>query len=291
MGIFSNIFGKDKSKEKIQPYHNSSDITIGVGQDSDDTTEYKKESVESEEDICIAIRDNICKVRKPKYQFEIRHRSSDYTTLAYRNSDIVRVKWTPMSKWLALQIGSSELYDKYANDPIFAGQADKEKIQWKVNCTSTDDLERLMPIILDVFDDVDHFEVHFDLTDTEQLFVNAAARAMAEVTEDPDNIYLQKTTEHICVMYKGSTGCMVTFKIYKRKSHRLYVDSKYYKFLKTTGLYVGNKNNFHDYIEFTDPEVFKRIKPIIKEKYDNFKEHEKMYTDAVELSYLQNIKL
>ncbi|MDD6727383.1 MAG: hypothetical protein PUE16_08640 [Lactimicrobium massiliense] len=53
MGIFSSIFGKDKSKEKIQPYHNSSVITIGTGQDSDDTTEYKKESIESEEDICI----------------------------------------------------------------------------------------------------------------------------------------------------------------------------------------------------------------------------------------------
>lgn len=247
----------------IKPYRNSSSIVFGV---SDELSDYKKNASDVEEKICGWIRSTILKNRQPKYEFEIAHKSTDYTTLVYRKSDIVRVKWTPAAKWMAIQINSSDLVKKYKDDPRFDSQKNKNVIQWKTMCSKEQDIANRMDIIFDSYDDVDnwHYEAPI-LSEEEKEYVVAVGKVIANVSGDWDHIYYQKTTTDLRVSYKGSVACVISFKLYKKKSHRCYLKAEDAIKLK---LYTGKEDEYPGYIEFNDPDFFQSLVPYIQKSYD-----------------------
>lgn len=267
MGILGKLFGKksDKDDEVIKPYRNSNRVIIGF----EDTvpTEYKKTEEESEEEICRYIQDTITQNREINYKFAIAHKSKDYTTLVYRKNDLVRVKWTPVSKWLAIQMNSKALCDKYRDDPIFDVQENKNQVQWKTICIDKNDIETRMSIILESFDAIDGYHFVPDpLSDTEKEYLVAAGKIIAEVSDDPDSVYYEKTTEKFLVSYKGTWLCRIEFRLYKRKNHRCFLDVHDAKDLK---LYKRKIADYPGYVEFEDPIFFKSLIPYIKQKYED----------------------
>lgn len=72
--------------------------------------------------------------------FEIQRRSASYTTLRYRDSDVLRVKYTDRAKWVAVRsFGLNE------NDPRFAKQKNKKQSFWQADINSPEDVADFVP--------------------------------------------------------------------------------------------------------------------------------------------------
>ena len=56
--------------------------------------------------------------------------SKDYTTLQYKNVDIVRIKCTKQAQWIKILISNYDLRNNKEN-PIFELQANKNESMWK----------------------------------------------------------------------------------------------------------------------------------------------------------------
>ncbi len=289
MGIFDNLFKKKEHKENenIKPYENSSQIQIGII-DEPETTEYKQNAIENEEDICIMFRDRIMQDRSPKHSFEIKHNSSEYTTLCYRSMDIVRVKWTEATKWLAIQMLTQEMTEKYKDDPRFAAQQKKTVIQWKTQCTGSEDLTDRYDIVLEAFDNAENYNPHGHKKEDEG-YINAAVDAIAEVTGDRDHMYCHNRSDGFSICYYGSTGMEISVKRYKKKPNRFYCT---YEEAKSQGLYTGKKKEFEGYVEFTDADWLRSLKPIMETRYENFNSWRDGYIRGAEasLTFLEKLE-
>ena len=269
MGLFSRLFSKEEKvkKPEVIPYKNSNQIVIGLSDTSDSVTEYKKESNETEETVCTYIMRKMTENRDPKHKFVIQHKSDNYTTLVYRNIDLVRVKWTPQAKWIAIYMGSKEMSDKYKDDPRFIEQSNKNQIQWRTGCLDENDLEDRIPIILESFDSIENYAPENNLSDMEKMYAVAAIKVMAEVTGDMENIYSHKKTGGFSIMYYCSTAMMFEIKTYKKKPNRFMCR---FDEAKNHSLYSGKESAFPDYLEFTDTSFFETIKPIAEDRYEKF---------------------
>ena len=56
--------------------------------------------------------------------------SKDYTTLQYKNVDIVRIKCTNKAQWIKIKISNYDSKNN-ADDPLFELQANKNESMWK----------------------------------------------------------------------------------------------------------------------------------------------------------------
>lgn len=233
-----------------------------------DPTQARIEALENEKRICEEVTQKL-KADRPaaKYDFEIRHRSEAYTTLAYRDSDLIRVKWTEGAKWIMLQI-RGDMAQKYAEDPLFNGQNDKKALMWKAQSAGRDITDQLYPYILESFDDIEIWTPGTMLTDTEKQYIQAAADLIAEVTGDSGSTYYDKLTKEIHVLYKGTTQVRIVFKPYKKKPWQLY---------------MGFEDGFK---EINDPADVNQIRKKLEADYKQFKEHEEIYLKNVDVSYL-----
>lgn len=61
---------------------------------------------------------------------EITANSKDYTTLQYKNVDIVRIKCTNKAQWIKILISNYDLRNNKEN-PLFELQANKNESMWK----------------------------------------------------------------------------------------------------------------------------------------------------------------
>lgn len=256
MGLF-DIFKKS----------NGSNIVISTEPEKD-PTQARIEALENEKRICEEVTRKL-KADRPaaKYDFEIRHRSEEYTTLAYRNSDIIRVKWTEAAKWIMLQI-RGDMAQKYAEDPLFSEQENKKVLMWKVRSNGGDLVDRLYPYILESFDDIEAWKPGAVLTDQEKEYIQAAADLIADITGDSGNTYYDKLTKEIHVLYKGTTQVRIVYKPYKKKPWQLY---------------MGFEDGFK---EISDPAEVNQIREKLEADYKQFKDHEETYLRNVDVSYL-----
>lgn len=237
MGLF------DAFKKK-----NSSTIVISTAPEPG-PTEAKINAIEEEEGICNDIIRRIKEDRpQQKHDWEIRHRSQDYTTLAYRNSDLLRVKWTENSHWIRIQM-DGENATKHENDPIFSHQEKKTELMWRVPCNTKEDIDTLYPYILEAWDSIENFTVRIPLTDTEREYVKAAADLLAEVTGDAEHTYISKSTKDIDIMYYASSNCCIRLTPYKRKPWKINID---------------------DGVELSGPEDIKNYKAEVEKRYEHF---------------------
>ena len=286
-----NLFKKKNSEKKeIKEYKNSSQIVLSTVQDDNAMSDYVNNAKDMEEDICSTIKNKLLNDKKPMYSFSIEHKSMDYTTLTYRKNDLVRVKWSEETKWIKLPI-FDDMVDKYINDDRFIAQSNKKEYMWKSSCTSLNDLDVMYPIIVEAFDLIEAIKPTISLSDQEKEYVQAAAKVLADITNDSENIYLSRTTDRISIMYKGSTACSIDLKPYKKKPWR-YLTGRgdtVIETVKNLGVYSGKKKDYPGYIELTDSKDIEQYVSIIKDMYLHFLEHEQIYTKNVELSFYQKI--
>ncbi len=69
--------------------------------------------------------------------------SSAYTTLQYKQIDILRIKYTPQTQWIKIRCFNRMLKEEL-NNPLFNEQEKKNESMWKCR---VDDLEQLYPYI------------------------------------------------------------------------------------------------------------------------------------------------
>lgn len=69
--------------------------------------------------------------------------SSAYTTLQYKQIDIIRIKYTDLAKWIKIRVSNRILKEEQDN-PLFNEQEKKNESMWKCR---VDDLEQLYPYI------------------------------------------------------------------------------------------------------------------------------------------------
>lgn len=91
---------------------------------------------EDENRIIYAILDKLdvdtemCKIEK---------NSTDYTTLKYKQYDLLRIKYTNGAKWIKILIVNKELKNEYMDNPLFEAQKNKNEIMWKSTIDNIDD--------------------------------------------------------------------------------------------------------------------------------------------------------
>lgn len=69
--------------------------------------------------------------------------SSAYTTLQYKQIDIIRIKYTDLSQWIKIRC-SNRMLKEELNNPLFNEQEKKNESMWKCR---VDDLEQLYSYI------------------------------------------------------------------------------------------------------------------------------------------------
>lgn len=91
---------------------------------------------EDENRIIYAILDKLdvdtemCKIEK---------NSTDYTTLKYKQYDLLRIKYTNGAKWIKILMANKELKNEYMDNPLFEAQKNKNEIMWKSTINNIDD--------------------------------------------------------------------------------------------------------------------------------------------------------
>lgn len=91
---------------------------------------------EDENRIIYAILDKLdvdtemCKIEK---------NSTDYTTLKYKQYDLLRIKYTNGAKWIKILMANKELKNEYMDNPLFEVQKNKNEIMWKSTINNIDD--------------------------------------------------------------------------------------------------------------------------------------------------------
>lgn len=91
---------------------------------------------EDENRIIYAILDKLdvntemCKIEK---------NSTDYTTLKYKQYDLLRIKYTNGAKWIKILMANKELKNEYMDNPLFEAQKNKNEIMWKSTIDNIDD--------------------------------------------------------------------------------------------------------------------------------------------------------
>lgn len=71
--------------------------------------------------------------------YVIINNSTDYTTLKYKDYDLVRLKYTESSKWISLFL-TKEDKNNNINNILFDAQKNKNQLFWKSNINSDIDI-------------------------------------------------------------------------------------------------------------------------------------------------------
>lgn len=95
------------------------------------------------------LNDLIEQLGKPKENFEIQKRSEEYTTLRYKDNDLVRLKYSTGSKWIDIFM-SNDLRQQYVDSDLFLANR-KNKLFWRSKLY-TDDLKEYIDIIKTALD-------------------------------------------------------------------------------------------------------------------------------------------
>lgn len=92
------------------------------------------------------IEEGILKEYSKNFDIEttIAHNCKDYTTLKYKDYDIVRLKYGDLSKWIEVFVRDKK---KYMDNPLFEAQKNKNQLYWKSKINTIEDLDKYIDII------------------------------------------------------------------------------------------------------------------------------------------------
>ena len=102
------------------------------------THEYEHDA--TEEEIANIIIDDLGLDRG---LFEYKKPCEDYSTMAYKNIDLFRLKYTDKARWIKVYI-SKEAKKKYIDNELFKSQENKNQVYWKSNITSLFDYKDVL---------------------------------------------------------------------------------------------------------------------------------------------------
>lgn len=83
--------------------------------------------------------------------YEIVNNSDDYTTLKYKEYDLIRLKYTDRSKWISLFL-TKEDRDSNIDNPLFEVQKNKKQLFWKSFITQ--DIDIYYPFIKHRYEEI-----------------------------------------------------------------------------------------------------------------------------------------
>lgn len=84
---------------------------------------------------------------------QITSNSDDYTTLQYKQIDIVRVKYTDKTKWIKIRMSNQDMKAEIDN-PLFILQNKKTESMWKCNINDIDKLYSYLNHFIKQFDEL-----------------------------------------------------------------------------------------------------------------------------------------
>ena len=228
----------------------------------------KNRNIEEEKNICEIIINSIEDSRDPNAAFLVNStRSDEITTLSYREMELLRVKWSEKNKWIAIQMPSEVIREKYYDDDRFDYQRNKKAPMWKSRVESMEDILDRLPIILEVFDYIENEKLigvftNGVFTEEEKKYINAAITVLTEVTHDSSNIFVRRVDRVIRITYY-SWPMDIEFNVSPTTTNRFYCFDD-----EVPGIKVKKKKNYTiGYIEFDDPSFFERVKPVLEKRY------------------------
>ena len=119
---------------EIKPYKDSGQIIIGaVEGDVILPEDLELEACERVKALLAADFDEAA--------FSVSKKSKDYTTLVYKEYDVMRIKISDRSRWIAVYVSGQDR-KKYMDDPLFAKQLNKKEFAWKSEISNLEDLAK-----------------------------------------------------------------------------------------------------------------------------------------------------
>lgn len=114
-----------------------------------------KAPVSTDEELAVCERAITC-LGRDRDLFGVENRTDSYTTLVYKGSDFLRVKFTPKAHWLSIAIANKDV-DDAKDDSLFALQKNKNQRHWKAAIESVDDVQKFIKYLENACDQVDEF--------------------------------------------------------------------------------------------------------------------------------------
>lgn len=118
----------------------------------------KKKVITNEEKIIEVSEKSILEKMIPKLEcdpdnLQVVANSDDYTTLQYKQCDIVRIKYTDNAKWIKIRMSIADMKTEIDN-PLFVLQNKKTESMWKCNVDDIDKLYTYLNNFIKQFDEV-----------------------------------------------------------------------------------------------------------------------------------------
>lgn len=76
----------------------------------------------------------------------------DYTTIQYKDGDLIRIKYTDKVKWIRVRT-TPEIREKYKDDPLFDAEKSKNKVMWKSNIENLHDYKNILLETIKIIDE------------------------------------------------------------------------------------------------------------------------------------------
>ena len=105
--------------------------------------EYENPNAEEEENI---LKEYIKDFKNKK--FHIEHNSKNYSTLCYRDYDIIRFKYGSIGKWIEIFI-VPKYKNKYIDNSLFNEQANTNQLYWHSSIKNIKDLKKFNDIVIE----------------------------------------------------------------------------------------------------------------------------------------------
>ena len=80
-------------------------------------------------------------------KLQIVSNTENYTTLKYKEHDLIRLKYSDKSKWITIFI-PPKYKEHYINDPLFEKQKNKNQLHWKSSLDTEQDLTKYVDFCL-----------------------------------------------------------------------------------------------------------------------------------------------
>ena len=235
-----------------------------------------KHDNKTEEDICNYFIEKLSS-KKDASLFKIEHRSKDYTSLFYGNNNFMRVKYTPLSKWISFSM-FGEIAKENMDNPLFDAQKNKNQFQWKSKFNSFDELSRYIEFaengcyVLKVAGDE-------PLSEAEQPVADYLKNMLVALGADPKYIKYRHLSDHAEVVYLGKA---IDFKMYKKKSNYIKVDKKIATKQRIPFIPIPNLPYYGKY-EFTSLEELDGLQKYIEAEFKEMEKNKESFLRYAEL--------
>ncbi|MBE6117409.1 MAG: hypothetical protein E7188_02525 [Erysipelotrichaceae bacterium] len=215
------------------------------------------------EDVCQYFIDRLLERGKTECELQIEQRTEDYLTVTYGVNDFLRVKYTPVAKWLSLDI-IDDNKQMAIDSGLFIVPNDNRR-HWQSYIRSFDDLEKYMNIAEhSCYRIPEYYEV--PATPEQQVVLDRMKEIFIGAGADPEKIMFFGRSGYAIFRYKYND---IEVKVYKKKPTRLRLSKE---FAKKAKIELYKADEYHGYFDLNSDDDYEALRKYAEKAVKQYEE-------------------